>query len=189
MLAIVIALGVASTASAQDPFPDGPGKDVTVRICGTCHPSARGAAVRLTREGWQDVIAKMVSLGAKGTDDELAAVLDYLSTHFKGDAPKPVNLNTAPAIDLESVAGLLRKEAAALIAYRAEAPVQGARGPEEGPGRRLPQDRPPARPVGLFLILKVHCQRPIGGEFWRRVDAVSTLLPQVRASSLHTFGG
>jgi competence protein ComEA len=108
----------ASTASAQDPFPDGPGKDVTVRICGTCHPSARGAAVRLTREGWQDVIAKMVSLGAKGSDDELAAVLDYLSTNFKGDAPKPVNLNTAPAIDLESVAGLLRKEAAALIAYR-----------------------------------------------------------------------
>ena len=108
----------ASSAGAQDPFPDGAGKEVTVRICGTCHPSARGASVRLTREGWQDVIAKMVSLGAKGTDDELAAVLDYLATNFKGDAPKPVNLNTAPAIDLESVAGLLRKEAAALIAYR-----------------------------------------------------------------------
>ena len=29
-------------------------------------------------------------------------------------------MNTAPAIDLESVAGLLRKEAAALIAYRAK---------------------------------------------------------------------
>lgn len=114
----VAILTSVSTASAQDPFPDGPGKDVTVRICGTCHPSARGAAVRLTREGWQDVIAKMVALGAKGTDEELTAVLDYLSTHFKGDAPKPVNLNTAPAIDLESVAGLLRKEAAALIAYR-----------------------------------------------------------------------
>ena len=116
--AAALLLACALPAAGQDPFPDGPGKDVTVRICGTCHPSARGAAVRLTREGWQDVIAKMVSLGAKGTDDELAAVLDYLSTNFKGDAPKPVNLNTAPAIDLESVAGLLRKEAAALIAYR-----------------------------------------------------------------------
>jgi competence protein ComEA len=60
----------------------------------------------------------MVSLGAKASDAELATVLDYLSTHFKGEAPKPVNLNTAPAIDLESVAGLLRKEAAALIAFR-----------------------------------------------------------------------
>ena len=118
VLAIAMVMGVACTASAQDPFPEGAGKDVTVRICGTCHPSARGAAVRLTREGWQDVIAKMVSLGAKGSDEELAAVLDYLSTHFEGDAPKPVNLNTAPALDLESVAGLLRKEASALIAYR-----------------------------------------------------------------------
>ena len=60
----------------------------------------------------------MTSLGAQGTDAERLEVLDYLSANFKGDAPKPVNLNTAPAIDLESVAGLLRKEAAALIAYR-----------------------------------------------------------------------
>ena len=116
----VAILTFVSPASAQDPFPDGPGKDVTVRMCGTCHPSARGASVRLTREGWQNVIAKMVSLGAKGTDEELAAVLDYMATHFEGDAPKPVNMNTAPAIDLESVAGLLRKEAAALIAYRSK---------------------------------------------------------------------
>jgi competence protein ComEA len=115
---VAVALLACAPAAAQDPFPDGPGKDVTVRICGTCHPATRSAAVRLTRDGWQDVIAKMVSLGAKGSDAELAAVLDYLSANFKGQAPKPVNLNTAPAIDLESVAGLLRKEAAALIAYR-----------------------------------------------------------------------
>jgi competence protein ComEA len=117
-LVVVAVLACAARAAAQDSFPDGPGKDITVRVCGTCHPSARGAAVRLTRGGWQNVIAKMVSLGAKGSDEELAAVLDYLSANFKGEAPKPVNMNTAPAIDLESVAGLLRKEAAALIAYR-----------------------------------------------------------------------
>jgi competence ComEA-like helix-hairpin-helix protein len=115
---VVALLACAAPAAAQDPFPDGPGKDVTVRICGTCHPATRSAAVRLTRAGWQDAIAKMVSLGAKGSDEELAAVLDYLSANFKGNAPKPVNMNTAPAILLESVAGLLRKEAAALIAYR-----------------------------------------------------------------------
>ena len=34
------------------------------------------------------------------------------------DRDYPTIQNTAPAIDLESVAGLLRKEAAALIAYR-----------------------------------------------------------------------
>ena len=117
-LVVVALLAGAARAAGQDSLPDGPGKDVTVRVCGACHAPERSAALRLTRGGWQDVIAKMVSLGAKGSDAELVAVLDYLSTNFKGDAPRPVNLNTAPAIDLESVAGLLRKEAAALIAYR-----------------------------------------------------------------------
>jgi len=119
-LVVAALLACASRSAAQDLFPEGPGKDVTVRVCGTCHPAARSAAVRLTRAGWQATIAKMVSLGAKASDEELAVVLDYLATNFKGDAPKPVNLNTAPAIDLESVAGLLRKEAAALIAYRSK---------------------------------------------------------------------
>jgi competence protein ComEA len=45
-------------------------------------------------------------------------VLDYLSEHFKGEAPRPLNLNTATAIELESIAGLLRKESAAWIAHR-----------------------------------------------------------------------
>lgn len=118
LLVVVALLADVLPAAAQGPFPDGPGKDVTVRMCGTCHPAERSAAVRLTRNGWQGLIAKMVSLGAQGSDAERVAVLDYLSANFKGDAPKPVNLNTAPAIDLESVAGMLRKEAAALIAYR-----------------------------------------------------------------------
>ena len=118
---IVVALA-ASVGTAQAQLPDGKGKDVTVRVCGTCHPPERGASVRLTPDGWQDVIAKMVSLGAKGTDEELELVLEYLSTHFKGDAPKPLNLNRATAIELESVVGLLRKEAATWIEARTKTP-------------------------------------------------------------------
>jgi competence protein ComEA len=116
--AVVAVFGAALPAAAQGPFPDGPGKEVTLRMCGTCHPAERSAAVRLTRGGWKSLIAKMTALGAQGTDAERTEVLDYLAANFKGEAPKPVNLNTAPAIDLESVAGMLRKEAAALIAYR-----------------------------------------------------------------------
>jgi competence protein ComEA len=99
-------------------LPDAPGRDVTVRVCGQCHEPQRAASVRLTREGWQDVVAKMVGLGARGTDAEIEQVTDYLATNFKGEAPKPINLNTASAVELESVAALLRKEAAAWIAYR-----------------------------------------------------------------------
>jgi competence protein ComEA len=101
-------------------MPEGSGKDVTVRTCGQCHEPQRVAALRLTRDGWDEVIAKMAGLGAKATDAEFTQILDYLSEHYKGEAPKPINLNTASAIDLESVAGLLRKEAAAWIKYRNE---------------------------------------------------------------------
>lgn len=111
-------LTVASLGQAQ--LPDAPGKDETVRLCGACHEVERAASVKLTREGWQDTIAKMVDLGAKGSDEELAKVLEYLAEHFKGDAPRPLNLNTATAIELESIAGLLRKESAAWIAHRKE---------------------------------------------------------------------
>lgn len=119
-----LVLCLALPVSAQSQLPEGKGKDVTVRVCGTCHPAERGASVRLTREGWGEVIAKMVSLGAKATDEDLAAVLDYLSTNFKGDAPKPINMNGASAIELESVAGLLRKEAALWISQRKVSPCK-----------------------------------------------------------------
>jgi competence protein ComEA len=107
-------------ASAQAQLPEGPGKDAVVRMCGTCHPVERAASVRLTREGWQDTIGKMMTLGAKGSDEDMKAVLEYLSTHYKGEAGKPLNLNTATSIDLESITMFLRKESAAWIAYRAK---------------------------------------------------------------------
>ena len=122
--ASVVTLGVGMltvVSLGRVQLPDAPGKDETVRLCGTCHEPQRAAAVRLTREGWQDTIAKMVALGAKGSDEEFAKVLDYLAEHFKGDALRALNLNSATAIELESVAGLLRKEAAAWIAHRKKA--------------------------------------------------------------------
>ncbi len=117
---VVLALGAVRPAAAQTTLPEGPGKETTVKICGTCHPAERGVAVRLTREGWQELISRMVSLGAKGTDAELQATLEYLATHFEGDALKPLNLNKANSVELESIVGLLRKESAAWIAYRAK---------------------------------------------------------------------
>jgi competence protein ComEA len=111
-------LSAVALAVAQVQLPDAPGKDETVRMCGTCHEVERATSVRLNREGWQDTIAKMVDLGAKASDQERATVLNYLAEHFKGEAPRPLNLNTATAIELESIVGLLRKESAAWIAYR-----------------------------------------------------------------------
>ena len=104
--------------AAQTVLPDAPGRDVTVKVCASCHAAETAASVRHTPEGWRDVIKKMVEAGAEGTEQELETVFQYLSTQFAAQAQKALDLNTATAIDLESVAGLLRKEAAALIAHR-----------------------------------------------------------------------
>lgn len=137
LCAVVMTAGTAALLSAQDPapaplrtftpeemaalrasMPAGEARDLTIRVCAVCHEPQRAGSLRLTRQGWEEVVAKMVGIGARATDEELAQITDYLSTHYKGEAPKPLNLNSAPAIELESVAGLLRKEAAAWIAYR-----------------------------------------------------------------------
>jgi competence protein ComEA len=135
--ACVLALAAqqtSSTTSAQQPpaptltpeqiaaytaaLPDAPGRDVVVKVCGVCHEPQRAGSLRLTREGWQATVDKMMGLGAQATPADQATIVEYLSTQFKGEAPKPINMNSAPAIELEAVAGLLRKEAAAWIEYR-----------------------------------------------------------------------
>jgi competence protein ComEA len=107
-------------------LPDAPARETVIRVCGQCHEPQRAASLRLTRVGWEGVVQKMKGLGASAlaTDADLAQITDYLSENFKGEAERPLNLNSATAIDLEAVAGLLRKEAAIWIAYRAKTPCK-----------------------------------------------------------------
>jgi competence protein ComEA len=121
---LVGAIVLSAAPQSQPPtpsgegLPDGPGKDVMVRACGPCHEARRAASVRLTRDGWAAVIDGMQKRGAKVSEEDFPIILDYLSTYFLGEAPQPLNLNTARQIDLEAAGGLLRSEAAAVIRYR-----------------------------------------------------------------------
>jgi competence protein ComEA len=125
-LALAAAISLSAQDSPQPPapsgagLPDGPGKEATVQACGVCHETVRAASVRLTRDGWAEVIDGMIARGARVSDADYPVILDYLSTYFLGEAARPLNVNTAAQIDLEAVAGLLRSEAAAVIKYREE---------------------------------------------------------------------
>ena len=124
----VVFAATARQASTPPPptdgLPEGPGKRELIKVCGACHDATKTTAVRLTRDGWSAVIDDMVKAGAKGTDKELEAILNYLAKNFLGEAARAINLNTAPSIDLESVVGLLRSEARALIAWREKTPCK-----------------------------------------------------------------
>jgi len=105
-------------AALSQGMPEGPARELVVRTCAQCHEPQRAAAVRLTREGWEATVSKMMGLGVRISDEDFTKIVDYLAENYKGEAPKPINMNSATSIELESVASLLRKEAAAWIAYR-----------------------------------------------------------------------
>jgi competence protein ComEA len=97
---------------AQSPADDKNAATYT-RVCSTCHDAQRILSNRRTKDQWGEVIDKMVERGAQGTDDDFAAVLDYLVTHYGR-----VNVNRGTAKDLSTVLKIPEKDADAIVAFR-----------------------------------------------------------------------
>jgi mono/diheme cytochrome c family protein len=76
-------------AQAEVQLPDGKGKDVTQRVCSTCHGVNLFAEQRHTKEKWSSIIDTMASRGMDASDEDLATINDYLATNLapKKDAP------------------------------------------------------------------------------------------------------
>ncbi len=73
-------------------LPDGPHKDTTLKVCGTCHSANIVLGHALTRDQWGEMVSNMISKGAKGTPEEFSQVVDYLATALpaNGAAGNPV---------------------------------------------------------------------------------------------------
>jgi competence protein ComEA len=114
---IVVACGLASTPLFAD-LPDGAGKPELTRVCGKCHSVDQATSLHQSRSAWEDEISKMVGMGAQGTDEDFNAILGYLARNYGPEKPKPIDINTASAVDLESSLEFTKTEAAALLEYR-----------------------------------------------------------------------
>lgn len=98
-IAAVFALAAAGVSTpsvhAQEPaLPDGPGKEVVVRVCSGCHDMGTTVSARGTEKDWQEVVELMVERGAQVTPEEAKAVVTYLAAHF---GPKLLASHAAPA--------------------------------------------------------------------------------------------
>ncbi|WP_161815061.1 outer membrane protein assembly factor BamB family protein [Steroidobacter agaridevorans] len=76
-----------STAQATTPpdthdFPAGEGRDLTLRVCSTCHSAGIISAQRLARTDWDRIVQTMANQGAAATDAELATITEYLVKSF-----------------------------------------------------------------------------------------------------------
>ncbi len=107
MRSVWLAMAVAAPLAAQTPpgknavqFPDAPGRETVQKVCGACHGADVIVPKGLGRKEWEQVIASMVSRGAKGTDAEFGVVLDYLATNFppRATAQASASKGAAPPI-------------------------------------------------------------------------------------------
>lgn len=114
---IGLAALAAGVAFAQE-LPEGPGKAEVERMCKGCHELARSISPRQDRDAWRITLNKMTAFGMKGTDSDMALVLDYLAKAYPADDVPRLRINKCTAIEIESILGLRRSQAAALIAYR-----------------------------------------------------------------------
>jgi hypothetical protein len=82
-----------AAAQPDIPLPEGKGRDLTKKMCGTCHSNNVWAIQKHTSEKRSSIIDNMVSKGLEASDDDLATVNDYLAANFAPSASK----DTAPA--------------------------------------------------------------------------------------------
>ena len=79
-----VLLLVPTSAYAQPPA----GAAATFqKVCGACHAVETVTAQRRSRAQWQENINSMITRGAKGTEEEFALILDYLTTQFGPGSP------------------------------------------------------------------------------------------------------
>ena len=101
-------------ADAHTEFPQGPGREETLRLCSRCHSPNNILAIGRTQDGWKDLIVRMTTFGLQGTDEDFTATLDYLTANF----PPKIYVNRASAAQLKSAMDLTAEEAAAIVSYR-----------------------------------------------------------------------
>jgi cytochrome c551/c552 len=107
-----LALGCAGAiAQAPDKLSSGPGSTLTENKCKICHELQHIRRTPLSRGEWADNLKNMRERGTPMTDEELATILDYLSTYYSRDPAPPAAPDTLAGVGGDPVAKLLEAHA------------------------------------------------------------------------------
>ena len=94
----VLALAAMTSHRAvaqEDELPASPGKDQLLEVCTQCHAIGMVIAQDRAPEEWDEILQRMVGLGAPANPDQQKAILAYLKKNFV-KAPAP-SASAAPA--------------------------------------------------------------------------------------------
>jgi mono/diheme cytochrome c family protein len=86
-----LALTALWVGLGQNALPEGPGRELVLQKCQTCHEIGFVTRERQTRERWDSIITEMQGYGLRLTPEERATILNYLATRLApgASAPKP----------------------------------------------------------------------------------------------------
>jgi competence protein ComEA len=113
-VSLAICFLLAGMVRADDVLPNGPGKELVEKRCGSCHSPQIVAGEDETRDQWNDTLNQMMGMGAPLTEDEFNQILDYLANSF----PPKVRINRATAERIADGLDLTDKQAQAIVQYR-----------------------------------------------------------------------
>jgi mono/diheme cytochrome c family protein len=85
IFAVTVLFGLAARPALAADFkmlPEGPGRDVAVRVCSQCHSPEIVAHQSLDPQGWKDLVNQMANNGANATDAEFDTIAKYLAASF-----------------------------------------------------------------------------------------------------------
>lgn len=102
---------------AKTVLPDAPGKDTFIQVCSGCHSPENVVGKGFNEDGWTQVVGAMADRGAQISDEQFTTIVAYLTTAFPPIAAK-INMNRAPADELEHRLGITSKEAQNIVSYR-----------------------------------------------------------------------
>ena len=138
---VLVLASLAFVAVAQDDLPNGKGKETLESTCTECHGLDTALSELRTAKKWREIAKEMRWKGATMTDEELDTLVEYLTQNFGAPEPtesKPapkININKAPAIEIQTELDLKPAEAAAIVKYReAHGPFKDWRGVAEVKG-------------------------------------------------------
>jgi hypothetical protein len=82
-------------------------------VCSTCHEAAVATTSLRTRQEWSDLLEMMTSFGASASEAQMSQIQRYLGRRYGR-----VNINRAPADELEHVLDISPDVAKAIVDYR-----------------------------------------------------------------------
>ena len=87
LMAMLAGASATAAQQAQQDFPEGPGKQTFMQVCGACHDINRARA-GYTPQGWRTVMQMMVNFDGAGPQDQIGTLTEYLIKSFP-ERPRP----------------------------------------------------------------------------------------------------